>query len=557
MSAISRSQRYRRIVTVLVDEGFGTALDQVGVRAPWITALLRKRRAQEDADLTPEQRARRTMERLGPTFAKIGQLLSVRRDLIPGSFADELAKLQDEMEAFPFAEARAEIEESFGQPLEELYAEFDEAPAAAASIGQVHMAVLHDGTRVAVKVQRPGIREIVEADLDILRTQARRIHGRTDMGRRFDVVALADEFARILHEECDYVNEAENADRLRAAFDADDTVHFPRIYWELTSATVLTMERIEGIPFNRLAELDARGVSRREIARRGISCYYEQIFIHGFYHADPHPGNLFAMEDGRVAFTDFGRAGVLSDSARAHVADLLVAIIGQDGELAGDILLEVSRSTADTDAVGLKRDVTNLIRKYYNLRLNEVDTRELVYEIMSLIGRRGLTLDSEFALLLTTLATIQSLGTNVDPEFHFVESVTPFGRRIIEEQTNPANMAKGFTATVRRTMKALQGLPDNVNRALKRVADGDLRVTVRPGGFDPIMARVEQAVDRLAFALVVSAFVLGFSWLLAPTELPWWLEAIAAFALVCAAGVGVWFFLSIVFRRYRQRRHEQ
>lgn len=557
MPAISRSQRYHRIITVLVEEGFGTVLDQLGVRAPWITALLTRRRNQDGTSLAPEQRVRRTMERLGPTFAKIGQLLSVRRDLVPESFADELAKLQDEMEAFPFAEAKAEIEESFGQPLEELYAEFDEAPAAAASIGQVHMAVLHDGTRVAVKVQRPGIREVIEADLDILRTQARRIHGHTDIGRRFDVVALVDEFARILHEECDYVNEAENADRLRAAFDGDETVHFPRAYWDLTSATVITLERIEGIPFNRLAELDARGVDRHEIARRGISCYYEQIFIHGFYHADPHPGNLFAMEDGRVAFTDFGRAGVLSDSARAHVADLLVAIIGQDGELAGDILLEVSRSAADTDAVGLKRDVTNLIRKYYNLKLNEVDTRELVFEIMSLIGRRGLTLDSEFALLLTTLATIQSLGTNVNPEFHFVESVTPFARRIIEEQTNPANMAKGFTATVRRTMKALQGLPDNVNRALKRVADGDLRMTVRPGGFDPLMARVEQAIDRLAFALVVSAFVLGFSWLLAPTELPWWLEVIAAFALVCAAGVGVWFFLSIVFRRWRQRRHEQ
>ena len=557
MAVITRSQRYRRIVTVLVDEGFGTALDQLGVRAPWITALLTRGRRATDPSLSPEQRVRRTMERLGPTFAKIGQLLSVRRDLVPATYADELARLQDEMEPFGFAEARAEIEAAFGQPLEELYAEFEERPAAAASIGQVHMAVLHDGTPVAVKVQRPGIREVIEADLDILRTQARRIHGRTDIGRRFDVVALADEFARILHEECDYVNEAENADRLRAGFEGDNTVHFPRVYWDLTSATVLTLERIEGIPFNRLAELDAHGVDRHEIARRGISCYYEQIFIHGFYHADPHPGNLFAMPDGRVAFTDFGRAGVLSDSARAHVADLLVAIIGQDGELAGDILLEVSRSTADTDAVGLKRDVTNLIRKYYNLKLNEVDTRELVFEIMSLIGRRGLTLDSEFALLLTTLATIQSLGTNVDPEFHFVESVTPFARRIIEEQTHPATMAKGFTATVRRTMKALQGLPDNVNRALKRVADGDLRMTVRPGGFDPIMSRVEQAIDRLAFALVVSAFVLGFSWLLAPTELAWWLEAIAAFALVCAAGVGVWFFLSIVFRRWRQRRHDQ
>ncbi|MDF1541572.1 MAG: AarF/ABC1/UbiB kinase family protein [Anaerosomatales bacterium] len=519
--------------------------------------LLMRRRAPEDTSLAPEQRVRRTMERLGPTFAKIGQILSVRRDLIPESFADELARLQDEMEAFPFAEAREEVEASFGQPLEELYAEFGEVPAAAASIGQVHMAVLHDGTPVAVKVQRPGIRDVTEADLDILRTQARRIHGRTDVGRRFDVVALVDEFVRILHEECDYVNEAQNAERLREAFAGDETVYFPRIYWELTSATVLTLERIDGIPFNRLDGLDARGVDRHEIAGRGISCYYEQIFIHGFYHADPHPGNLFALHDGRVAFTDFGRAGVLTSSARAHVTDLLVAIIGQDGELAGDILLEVSRGTADVDAVGLKRDVTNLIRKYYNLKLNEVDTRELLFEIMSLIGRRGLTLESEFALLLTTLATIQSLGTNVDPEFHFVDSVTPFAKRIIEEQTNPATMAKGFTGTVRRTMKALQGLPDNVNRALKRVADGDLRMTVRPGGFDPLMARIEQAIDRLAFALVVSSFVLGFSWLLAPTELAWWLEAIAAFALVCAAGVGVWFFLSIVFRRWRQRRHDQ
>lgn len=557
MSVVSRSQRYRHITTVVVEEGLGTALDQLGIRAPWMTALLTRRRSAEtDATISPEQRVRRTLERLGPTFAKIGQILSVRRDLIPESYADELARLQDEMEPFAFSEARDEIESAFGESLEVLFAEFDEVPAAAASIGQVHMAVLHDGTHVAVKVQRPGIKDIIEADLDILRTQARRIHGRTDIGMRFDVVALVDEFARVLHEECDYVNEAENAERLRAAFEGDDTVYFPRVHWDFTSSTVLTLERIEGIPFNRSAELDARGIDRHEIAGRGISCYYEQIFIHGFYHADPHPGNLFAMEDGRVAFTDFGRAGILTDSARAHVADLLVAIIGQDGELAGDILLEVSRSTADTDAVGLKRDVTSLIRKYYNLKLNEVDTREMLFEIMSLIGRRGLTLDAEFALLLTTLATIQSLGTNIDPEFHFVDSVTPFARRIIEEQTHPATMAKGFASTVRRTVKALQGLPDNINRALKRVADGDLRVTVRPGGFDPLMSRIEQAVDRLAFALVVSSFVLGFSWLLAPTNLPWWLEAIAAFALVCAAGVGVWFFLSMVFRRWRKRHHE-
>ena len=333
-------------------------------------------------------------------------------------------------------------------------------------------------------------------------------------------------------------------------------MHFPRVYWDLTTSTVLTLEWIDGIGFNRLSELDEAGVDRQEIAHRGITCYYEQVFIHGFYHADPHPGNLFAMPDGRVAFTDFGRCGYLTDAARNQVADLLVAIIDQDGDHAGDILLEVSGATADVDAVGLKRDVSALISKYYDMKLHEVDTHELVNEIMSLIGKRGLTLPSEFALLLTTLATIQALGTSVDPQFHFVESVTPFARRIVDEQLTPTAMMQGWASTLRKTAKAVQGLPDNVNRAIKRVADGDLKMTVRPGGYDQVMARVEEAVDRLAFAVVVSAFVLGFSWLLAPRGIPFWLEVIAGFALVCAAGVGIWFFLSIMFRRFRQRRRE-
>jgi len=557
MASSTSSARYRRIVTVLVDEGFGTVLDQLGLRIPWLATLRRARPHDAAGTASVEERLRHTMERLGPTFAKIGQMLSVRPDVIPPSFATELAKLQDEMAPFPFEQARDLVEAEFGVPLLELFSEFEEVPKAAASIGQVHRAKLLDGTPVAVKVQRPGIRDIVEADLQILRTQARRIQGRTDFGERHDIVGLAEEFSRVLHAECDYLQEGENAEKLARLFEGDTTVHFPRVYWELTSSTVLTMEWVEGIGFNRLGELDEAGVDRQEIARRGITCYYEQVFIHGFYHADPHPGNLFAMPDGRVAFTDFGRTGELTDKARNQVADLLVAIIDQDGDHAGDILLEVSGATADVDAVGLKRDAGTLIAKYYDMKLHEVDTRELVNEIMSLIGKRGLTLPSEFALLLTTLATIQALGTSVDPEFHFVESVTPFARRIVEEQLSPTALMHGMTSTLRRAAKAVQGLPDNVNRAVKRVADGDLKMTVRPGGYDPLMSRVEMAIDRLAFALVVSAFVLGFSWLLAPRGIPFWLEIIAGFALVCAAGVGIWFFLSILFRRFRQRRREE
>jgi ubiquinone biosynthesis protein len=555
MPAISRAERYRRIVTVMLDEGFGTLVDQLGMRTS-LTATFRGDRAKTDTNRTPEERLRRTFERLGPTFAKIGQMLSVRPDLIPASYAAELAKLQDEMAPFPFRQVRAEIEQVFGAPLEELYAGFTEEPAAAASIGQVHMAVLLDGTPVAVKVQRPDIHDVIEADLDILRTQARRVQGRTDLGRRYDLVGLVDEFARVIHEECDYVHEGENAERLAALFADDATVHFPRVYWDRTAQTVLTVERIEGIGFNRLDEMDESGIDRHEIARRGITCYYEQIFIHGFYHADPHPGNLFALPDGRVAFTDFGRCGYLSERAKAQVADLLVAIIEQDGVLAADILVDVSGGASDVDLVGLQRDVSALIGKYYDLQLHEVDSRELVVEIMSLVGERGLTLSSEFALLLTTLATLQALGTAVDPEFHFVESVTPFAQRIVEEQMRPGNLAQGFTSTVRRTIRAMQHFPDSITRALRRIGDGDIRLTVKPTGLDPIMARAEQALDRLAFALVVSAFVVGFSTLLARSPLPWWVQLIADFALVCAAGVGIWFFLMIIWRAFRQRRED-
>jgi len=188
--------------------------------------------------------------------------------------------------------------------------------------------------------------------------------------------------------------------------------------------------------------------------------------------------------------------------------------------------------------------------------LQEVNSEELVFEVMSLVGKRGLTMSSEFALLLTTFATLQALGTAVDPQFHFVHSVQPFARRLVEEEMKPTALMQGFISTVRRSMKAIQTLPDSLSKALRRVGDGDLRMTVRPAGFDPLMARAEMMVDRIAFAMVVSAFVLGFAVLLTRATLPLWLELIAYFALVCASGVGIWFFLSIIFRRFRQRHHE-
>ena len=216
----------------------------------------------------------------------------------------------------------------------------------------------------------------------------------------------------------------------------------------------------------------------------------------------------------------------------------------------------MSGGSAEVDTIGLQRDVGALIGKYYDKELHEVDSKTLIVEVMSLIGKRGLTMSSEFALLLTTFATLQALGTSVDPRFHFVDSVTPFARRLVENQMKPGVLYQGFIGTIRRSTRALQNLPDSITRALKRVGDGDLRMTVRPAGFDPVMTRIESAVDRLAFALVVAAFVVGFSTLLTRTNLPTWMEIGADFSLFCAACVGIWFFASIIFRRFRQRHRD-
>ncbi len=548
LAAHKHAQRYREIVTVLIDEGLDNALDVTGLRT---VAPIRGKFTLDKAEPLPV-RIRHTVERLGPTFVKLGQAASTRPDLIPEDICEELAKLQDQVAPISFDAAREVVEGELGAPIADVFGSFDSIPIASASIGQVHGATLPDGTDVVVKVQRPGVRQIVETDLDILMTQARFAQDHSELGDYYDVVDISGEFADAVREELDYIVEGRNADRFRETFAEDETVAFPKVYWDFTTSRVLTLERFYGIPFNRPDELDAAGADRPELARRGIFCYLEMIFNHGFFHADPHPGNLFALPDGRVAFTDFGRVGTISQVGRDQLADLFMGIVDNDTSLVVDTLMDAANSRGDIDVAALEREVGHLIAKYINKSLNEVHAGQLITDVMSLVQNHHLAMSSELAVLLATLVVLEGLGQQLDPTFDFVAATAPFARKIAGQRYEPAAIAQGVQRSLRRTSRLFTETPEALVRLLKRAGQGEFRVAVKPTGLDPIMIRFEEATNRLAFAVVVAAFVIGLSMLLSQTALPTWFVWFARVAEASALVIGFWFFLSIIWAHWRR-----
>jgi ubiquinone biosynthesis protein len=378
---------------------------------------------------------RALLEDLGPTFMKLGQVLSTRADLVPPSFESELSRLQDSGPTVPFSEITTAVERALGAPLRDMYREFDPVPIAAASLGQVHAAVLHDGSDVVVKVRRPGVVEAIEVDLHILQRLARTATHRSRLAARYDLDGLAREFATTLRAELDYVREGRNAETIATEFASNEDVRVPRVYWDATRPSVITEERIRGDKIDDTSALDAANIDRVDVARRFADAYLAMVFVCGLFHADPHPGNVFVDTKGRIGFVDFGMVGTVEPATRRGLGTVLLALVAMDAAQMADGLLHLGIACDDIDRPALERDLARMLARYAHLPLEHLHLGPLLAELMSVVRKHRLLLPSDLALLLKTVMMCEGVAAQLDPAYELIPHLLPYAARLATDHT--------------------------------------------------------------------------------------------------------------------------
>lgn len=550
-SRIKHIQRYQEIVRILLEEGLTSLINLFGVsRLLSVPLRLLTSRARAAKELSLEERIKLSLEKLGPTFIKLGQVLSTRPDLLPRPLIFELEKLQDEVSPIEFSAIREQVERELDRPLEDLFEEFEEKPVASASIGQVHAAVTRNGDEVVVKVKKPGVERLIETDLDILVTQAKFLEEHTEWARKYRLVNAALEFQRILLNEIDYIVEGRNIEVFRKNFKDNDHVLIPLVYWDYTTRGVLTMERIHGIRLSDLQDLDEVGYDRSNIARIGAEMYFKMIFEDGFFHADPHPGNFLVVSEDVIGVMDFGTVGRITDETRAQVSQLFLALINKDVSELVDRLIEVGIVTEETDKRLLTYDVDMLMMRYHDISVRHVRVAEALNDLFGVVYKHRVIIPTELGLLLKTLVTLEGVCTMLDPGFNLIEVGRPFASQLVSEKASPLRWGPELLEDLRQLNKLLQTLPQQISHALKQVGEGKLKVSLDHLGMGGFMNTLRRVIDQLSLSILIASFVLGSSLIIAQGRLlPPGVMPLTFLILVPAALLGLWLVFSIFTSR--------
>jgi ubiquinone biosynthesis protein len=545
-------KRYRRILSVLFKYGFGDLVDVMNIEQyveVGLKLISRKRRVKLES-LSRPVRVRMALEELGPTFIKLGQILSTRPDLLSVEFIQELPKLQDDVPPFPFTDVRDILENEFGKPLNLIFSYFEEHPLAAASIGQVHRARTLDGEEVVVKVQRPDIRRIIEVDLEIMMHLAglaeKHIEG-WDVQRPTRIVT---EFARTIEKELDYTMESANMLRFARQFDDDSDIYIPRVHRELSSNRVLTMEYIDGVKVSDISRLKEEGLDPVIIAERGFDLIMKQIFIFGFFHADPHPGNIFILQDNVICYLDFGMMGRVDLASREDFVDLVLSIVRGDDKKAVEALLELTSPEKEPDRRMLERDVSEFIDQYAYMPLGELEMGKLITRLLKTAALYHLSVPPNLFLMVKALASVEGLGRELDPGFDAVERATPFIRRIRMGRFKPDRLARDVVDSGTDIFRLLREVPDEVRKILKLARQGLLKVEFEHRGLEPMLATHERISNRIAFAIVLAALIIGSALVVLSGIPPKWQEipVIGLVGFLIAGLMGFWLLVTIMRR---------
>jgi ubiquinone biosynthesis protein len=449
------------------------------------------------------------IEELGPTFIKLGQILSTRNDIIPPEYTAELEKLQDTVPPTDFALIQAQVEKELRRPLDEVFPTFDPVPVASASLGQVHFATLAGGTEVAVKVFRPGVDKLIETDLDILLELAALAEKRTDWGRYYGALSLAQEFAETLRNEQNYEQEGQNIQRYQQMFAAESYVHVPKVYWETTTRRVLTMERLEGIKITNVAALDEAGLDRKVVARNNIAILLKSVLHDGLFHADPHAGNFMVMPREVIAMVDFGIMGHLDPVQRLGLVQLFVGLFRQETDRVVEAMSDLGIATRAADRRNLARDLDRLRMRYYGLDLEKLRARSFVEDLMNLAFANRLKMPSDLVLVFKAIAMLEGISLRLDPDLNIFSEVEPYVREAMLELQSPVTRLKTIADQMRESAEAMMMLPRQLQRMLENMEAGEGSFSMTMKGFDEPTQKITAAANRLVLAMLAVAFILG------------------------------------------------
>ncbi len=554
LGAIGRTyrhlNRYHRVIRVLFKYGFDDLIDRLHIDQyleSGLQMINRKPREQISRFSRPE-RLRLVLEELGPTFIKLGQLLSTRPDFIPPDYLDELAKLQDTVPQFSYDELCLIFKEETGRTPEEIFKLFDTKPLAAASIGQVHHAHLDNGTEVVVKVQRPGIENVIAVDLEILAHIADLMEQYLEEVQGHRPSAIVNEFARSLSREIDFSIELTNIQRFSRQFEGNPTIHVPSVYPELSTERILVMEYIAGIKSSRVHELRQQHYDLPLLAERGANLVMEQIFIHGFFHGDPHPGNIFILPDNVICFIDFGQMGRLSLRDREDFTDLVLDLVAGNERKVTTGILKVTVQLKEVDRDLLSRDLAGLMDQYLYRSLGELEAGKILHDLLHLVSRHSLSFKPGLYLMMKALSTVEGVGLMLDPKLELIRLAKPFMRKIQANRMQPRRLAEEFSVTGSTYLQLLKELPEEVRVILQQLRSGKLKLEFEHLGIADLGLAMDRVSNRISFAIVLAALIIGSSLIILSDIPPHWhgIPIIGLVGFVVAGIMGFGLLLSIL-----------
>ncbi|WOF17197.1 AarF/ABC1/UbiB kinase family protein [Methanoplanus sp. FWC-SCC4] len=542
---VTRLKRYGQIADIMVKYGFGIFLDEIDPNATRRKVFYKK--AVPDSR-SPYERMRLALEELGPTFVKFGQMLASRSETLPPELIEELKKLHNDVAPVPFHEIKPVIEEYCGR-IEDAFSYFEETPIAAASIGQVHRAILKDGTIVAIKVQRPGITEKIETDTLLIENMAKRYEKVNPAVKAYNLSGMVDDFAHMMKRELDYVAEGKNADIFRRNFINKPQIKFPKIFWDYSGSRLLTMEYIEGIRVDNIEGIKIFGYEPADFADLGFEAYLKMIFEDGFFHIDPHPGNLIVTPDGELAFIDLGAIAIIRPERRDTFIKLLLAIVDTDVDMIIETFQKLGVRIDEDDMDDIKDQLYYALFDTEGFEISSVDAGNALESVPKIMNQYNIQIPGTLMSLLKVIMMVLGIGITLNPNFNFYDKARPYLREIVHTRYFSPKSFKKTSHTLLESVDSIMKLPRIFNRTMNKWAAGKVQIDIVAKDVEKLSETIDKATDKLLMGLVASSLVIGASIVMfsADIEYAQWLIYLTVVIYVAAFSIGLGTLIKIVY----------